>query len=167
MSRNKGTFNFAANFEVLAKAPLDARQVVDVYSNLTNPSTWLDSNGNNWLYKGAIVSVSNDPSVEYNGVYFLSDETSYTNASSWIQLGLNTSIGSSGKNYQTQILGNDISTNFIINHNLNTKNHIISIYDTNDNEIYPDKQRGLNTDIINFFTPPSTGEIYDVVIIGF
>ena len=85
MSRNKGTFNFAANFEVLAKAPLDARQVVATYSDLTNPSTWLDSGGNNWLYKGAIVAVSSDPSTTYNGIYYLVNDASYNLANGWIK----------------------------------------------------------------------------------
>lgn len=92
MSRNKGTFNFAANFEVLAKAPLDARMNVGSYEDLVDPSTWLDNDGNIWLYKGAIVSVANDPSA---GIYFLSDETGYTDYANWIPAGTGTSVDSS------------------------------------------------------------------------
>jgi hypothetical protein len=34
MTRIKGNFNFPANFEVLAKAPLDAKQKVDTHADL-------------------------------------------------------------------------------------------------------------------------------------
>jgi hypothetical protein len=85
MSRNKGTFNFSANFEVVNKAPLDARQVVGSYADLTNPSTWIDSNSLIWLFNGAIVSVANDVSTTRNGIYFLSDANNYTNPLNWIK----------------------------------------------------------------------------------
>ena len=45
MSRSKGTFNFAANFEGLLKAPIDARQLVNTYADLTNSTTWSGSTG--------------------------------------------------------------------------------------------------------------------------
>ncbi|MDD5648886.1 MAG: hypothetical protein PHF86_00470 [Candidatus Nanoarchaeia archaeon] len=83
MARDKGTFNFSANFEVLNKAPLDARQVVGSYADLINPSTWLDSNSLIWLFNGAIVSVANDVSTTRNGIYFLKDANNYTDYSNW------------------------------------------------------------------------------------
>jgi hypothetical protein len=92
MSRNKGTFNFSANFEPLIKAPLDARAVVGSYTDLIDPSTWADGDGNIWLYKGAIVSVADDPS---SGIYFLSDENNYTDYNYWIPAGSNTQVDSS------------------------------------------------------------------------
>jgi hypothetical protein len=95
MSRNKGTFNFSANFEVLAKAPLDARMLVDLKSDLTNSTTWEDADNNIWLFDGAIVSVSADPSIENNGIYFLKDANGYTDIDNWVLAGSNTdsSIG--------------------------------------------------------------------------
>lgn len=87
MARNIGTFNFAANLEVLAKAPLDAKQLVGTYADLTNPSTWEDSEGNIWLYNGAIVSVGDDPTPSNNGIYFLNDASDYTSPQSWIRQG--------------------------------------------------------------------------------
>ena len=87
MSRNKGTFNFAANFEVLAKAPLDAKQLVGTYADLTLAVTWEDGDGGIWLYDGAIVSVSSDPTPEKNGIYYLSDAANYNLTTSWIHGG--------------------------------------------------------------------------------
>jgi hypothetical protein len=85
MARNQGTFNFAANFEGTAKAPIDARQVVGTYADLTNTSTWNQS-GNVWLFDGAMVAVANDPDSSKNGIYFLKDGTGYTSTSNWVQL---------------------------------------------------------------------------------
>lgn len=86
MARFKGTFNFAANFEPLVKAPLDGRQVVGLKADLIDPSIWADDNGQIWLYDGALVIVANDTSTN-SGVYWLSDEDNYTLYSSWIKIG--------------------------------------------------------------------------------
>lgn len=87
MSRNTGTFSFAANFEVKTKQPLDARLVVDTKANLISPSIWEDLEANAWLFKGIIVSVVSDPCDNYNGAYFLKDDTQYTDPSSWVKIG--------------------------------------------------------------------------------
>jgi len=93
MARNKGTFNFSANFEVLAKAPLDARMLAPTYAALTDPSTWVDNiTGGIWLFDGAIVSVAGDPTPELNGIYYLNDAADYTNTNSWEKAGSNVSI---------------------------------------------------------------------------
>ena len=92
MSRNKGTFNFSANFEPLLKAPLDARQVVGTFADLTDPSTWKDADELVWLYNGLIVGVGNDADPSLNGAYFLKDADNYTNALSWSKLGGGTVI---------------------------------------------------------------------------
>lgn len=84
MARSKGTFNFSANFEVLAKAPLDAKMLVQNYTDLVNPTTWEDLNSNVWLFNGAIVSVATDPS---SGLYFLKDADNYTDYASWEPVG--------------------------------------------------------------------------------
>jgi hypothetical protein len=93
MSRNKGTFNFSANFEVLAKAPLDARLVVDRKENLITPSIWQDASNNVWLYKGIVVSVVSDPSTQNNGLYFLLDETQYTDYNFWLKIQTGNIVG--------------------------------------------------------------------------
>ena len=84
MARNKGTFNFAANFEPLVKAPLDARMLVGGYTDLVDPSVWKDNDGLVWLFDGAIVVVASDPSA---GIYWLSDANTYTDYDSWKQVG--------------------------------------------------------------------------------
>lgn len=93
MARGKGTFNFAANFEVLAKAPLDARMVVGSYSDLILPATWEDGDGLVWLFDGALVVVSNDPSA---GIYWLKDSANYTDYSSWEKAGTSDADASIG-----------------------------------------------------------------------
>jgi hypothetical protein len=86
MSRNTGTFNFAANFEGLLKAPIDARQLAGTYADLTGATTW-NASGSVWLYNGAIVVVGNDPTPTNNGVYWLCDATNYALTSSWVKVG--------------------------------------------------------------------------------
>lgn len=94
MVRNKGTFNFSANFEVLAKAPLDARMLAPTYASLIDPSTWADNvTGGIWLFDGAIVSVANDPTPSLNGIYYLSDANNFTNYNSWEKAGADVSTG--------------------------------------------------------------------------
>ena len=87
MSRNKGTFNFATNFEPLVEAPLDARMRVSTKGELILPSVWTDANNNAWLYDGLLVSVVDDPSIANNGLYFLADKVNYTSPVSWIHIG--------------------------------------------------------------------------------
>ena len=84
MARNRGSFNFAQNFEVQRAAPLDARQKVGYWEDLVDPSAWISTDGYVWLYNGAIVVVVNDPS---SGVYWLKDAGNYTNYNSWLPIG--------------------------------------------------------------------------------
>lgn len=73
-----------------------------------------------------------------------------------------------GKGFVGEIIGNDVSTSFNIEHNLATIAQSITVFDNSTNSIiYPDLKRGSNTDIISFTIPPETGENYSVVIIGF
>lgn len=92
MSRSKGTFNFAANFEGLLKAPIDARQLVNTYADLTNSATWSGSTGV-WLYNGAIVVVGSDPTPANNGIYWLCDANNYAMTCSWIKAGTGAGSG--------------------------------------------------------------------------
>ena len=106
MARNKGTFNFAANFEVLTKAPLDARLVVDTKANLIDPVIWQDVATNVWLYNGMTVSVVSDPSVSNNGLYFLTDESQYTDINYWVKVNGSASTDASGTSSVTFQLNN-------------------------------------------------------------
>ena len=45
MARERGTFNFSASLEVKKQAPIDARQTYITYEELTQQSTWVDTDG--------------------------------------------------------------------------------------------------------------------------
>ena len=85
MARNRGLFNFSANLEVKKNAPLDSRVVVDTLLELTETSTWADSDNKVWLYNGIVVSV-----IENQGLYMLTNydaatnPTAYTEADNWV-----------------------------------------------------------------------------------
>lgn len=83
MARERGTFNFSASLEVKKQAPLDARQTYITYEELTQQSTWIDSDGKVWLFKGLVVPVN------YNGqnaLFMLINPDAYTSISSWIRV---------------------------------------------------------------------------------
>lgn len=70
------------------------------------------------------------------------------------------------KSYNTTITNIGFNT-FTIDHSLNTINHLIAVYDpSTQEELFPEKIRGLNTSILNF-TDFSLGQSYDVIIIGY
>lgn len=85
MARNRGLFNFSANLEVKKNAPLDSRIVVDTLLELTETSTWADSENKVWLYNGIVVSV-----IENHGLYMLTNydavtaPTAYTDIDNWV-----------------------------------------------------------------------------------
>lgn len=85
MARNRGIFNFSANLEVKKNAPLDSRVVVDTLIELTETSTWADSDNKVWLYDGIVVSVR-----ENHGLYMLTNydavtaPTAYTDSDNWV-----------------------------------------------------------------------------------
>ena len=87
MARNKGTFNFSANYEPLIKAPLDARMKVERFIDLVDPNTWEDADNLVWLYNGMIVAVGDDPNSTLNGIYFLIDADNYTDPNNWVKSG--------------------------------------------------------------------------------
>ena len=83
MARERGVFNFSASLEVKKQAPLDARQTYITYEELTQQSTWVDSDGKVWLFKGLVVPVN------YNGqnaLFMLINPDAYTSISSWIRV---------------------------------------------------------------------------------
>lgn len=68
MARSKGTFQFAANFEVKAAAALDPRVAVATKAELILKETWPYDGDTIYLYKGILVSVQ-----EENAIYMLVD----------------------------------------------------------------------------------------------
>ena len=83
MARNKGTFTFAANFQVKAAEALDPRIVVENKAELINKETWPYDGETLYLYNGLIVAVSADKSL-----YMLVDKSKALEAdySGWKQL---------------------------------------------------------------------------------
>lgn len=63
MARNKGTFTFAANFQVKAAEALDPRVVVENKAELINKETWPYDGETLYLYNGLIVAVSADKAL--------------------------------------------------------------------------------------------------------
>lgn len=83
MARERGTFNFSASLEIKKQAPLDARQTYITYEELTQQSTWVDSDGKVWLFKGLIVPVNYN---EQNALFMLINPDTYTSTSSWVRV---------------------------------------------------------------------------------
>ena len=108
MSRFKGTFIFGANFEGGSTVPIDARQLVGTYADLTLPATWCFSPvcSTQAIYDGMVTVVAADPSPENNGIYWLCDAANYTNASSWQSVGGGTSNLSGATNGLSLFSGN-------------------------------------------------------------
>ena len=75
MARTKGSANFAGSLEVLAGAPLDAREVVGTVADLTTAATF------DYVYVGLKVYVK-----ENHKLYVLND-LNYTSSGSWSEIG--------------------------------------------------------------------------------
>lgn len=83
MSRNKGTFSYAANYEVKVQAALDPRIAVETKAELILKDTWPYDGDTIYLYKGLLVSVQ-----EENAVYMLTDMSKITASdySGWLRV---------------------------------------------------------------------------------
>lgn len=86
MARTKGLIPFSGNFEPKSAEPFDGRCRVENKSDLTLEATWLNEDGNVYLYKGIVVTVYNDPIVRNRGVYTLLGDD-YTNIDNWVKAG--------------------------------------------------------------------------------
>lgn len=84
MARNKGMFQFAANFEIKNAAALDPRTVVATKAELYNKETWPYDGETAYLYNGLVVSVT-----EENELYMLIDSTNYNSESAWKKMSTN------------------------------------------------------------------------------
>lgn len=83
MARDKGTANVGFKFEPRTASPLDARQVVDYVSDLTDIETWKSDNGNYYYYEGMNVYVK-----ENKKKYTLTSDNP-ANINNWKQDGSN------------------------------------------------------------------------------
>ena len=90
MAREKGTFDFSANFEIKKEGTIDARQLVDDFNDL------LLFSSDDFIPKGFIVSVKNDATigstVYEGGVYRCIDPANLSDPSSWEIVGANDPI---------------------------------------------------------------------------
>lgn len=84
MARNKGMFQFAANFEIKNAAALDPRMVVATKSELYNKNTWPNDGNTVYLYNGLVVAVT-----EENELYMLTDSVNFSSESSWKRMSVN------------------------------------------------------------------------------
>jgi hypothetical protein len=74
MPRNKGTFKFAASYEVREAYPLDPRMLVETKQELITQDTWPTKDTTIYVYNGLLVSVQ-----EEKAVYMLVDKTKILN----------------------------------------------------------------------------------------
>lgn len=83
MARNKGTFQFAANFEVKLQGALDPRILVDNKAELINKETWPYDGDTIYVYNGLLVAVAADKAI-----YMLVDKDKILEAdySGWKQM---------------------------------------------------------------------------------
>lgn len=83
MARNKGTFNFAANFQVKMQEALDPRVSVSTKEALITKETWPYDGDTLYLYEGLSVSVVSEQSI-----YILTDITKAlsTDYSGWVKV---------------------------------------------------------------------------------
>ena len=84
MSRYRGTFTVAANYEPLKAAPFDARSIVGTKADLTDPQIWQQENGDVWVYVGMLVTVIQDVKADDNGTYRL-NALPYTDPDNWVK----------------------------------------------------------------------------------
>lgn len=97
MARTKGNVPYSGSLEVTIKAPLDARRVVQLKSDLYKDETWRylgtpDKPDNSlYLYKGLDVIVCGDTD-ENNGIYVLMNVDGFAQESSWEKKTGSTSI---------------------------------------------------------------------------
>lgn len=80
MARNTGTFNQSFNYEVLYKSTLDARQLVDDFSDLL---AFTDAN---YIPNGFTVAVVGKTNPTERGLYMCIDEDNLNSSTSWIRL---------------------------------------------------------------------------------
>ncbi|MFW6377177.1 MAG: hypothetical protein ACOCZ5_00890 [bacterium] len=72
------------------------------------------------------------------------------------------------KSRELTIYGDGTTTDFNLNHGLNTMNHNVTLYDASTHEeIYADIIRGSSNSVVEFNTAPESGQNYDAVIMGF
>lgn len=80
-NRELGTFRFSANFETRIKSTLDARQLVDNFSDL------LLFTEDNFIPTGFVVAVKGVNTPGERGLYQCRDENNITDPENWVKIG--------------------------------------------------------------------------------
>lgn len=111
MARTKGLIPFSGNFEPKSAEPFDGRCRVENKSDLILEATWLNDDGNVYLYDGIVVTVYNDPIERNRGIYTLLG-SDYTNIDNWVKAG--------GNSFSAEIVNTAGGGNtYTIDHDLN------------------------------------------------
>lgn len=144
---------------LLYNCPNNTRYVNYDASGNTIQEWYKHSQPNYWLPLGGVSGVFVKESSLGDGLVW--------DVSGFLDVSINVSP-SSILTYDGSIEGNDATTIFPVIHNLNTMRQNIEIWDYTTNEtIYPAITKGSSTNYVSFYTPPSTGSIYNITIIGF
>jgi len=147
MGRNKGTFKISGNFEPRLKAPFDAREEVDTFSDLTSSSTWEDEDGNIWLYNGLSVFVRDEKKK-----YLLIDRDNYDLDASWEEMSVDPD-----KFYK--FVQGVPSASWSVNHNLN-KRPAVTVVDSAFREVIGNVEYIDDNNVLLTFSDPFSGEAY-------
>ena len=86
-NRTSGILGISANFEPQISAAFDARTNVPNRDDLINPATWVANDGGTYIFNGMTVTVAQDSTPAYNGIYILLDAANVTNLASWLFVG--------------------------------------------------------------------------------
>lgn len=149
MAREVGTFPFSANFEVGIEGTLDARQLVDDFSDLLNFTS------EDYIPQGFPVVVKGTTTIEERGIYLCVDNQNLGSASSWEKVGGSLDDVESDKTYVHNQSTN--STEWVINHNLN-KLPSITVLDSAENTVIGNVEYLDNNNVKITFNFPFSGK---------
>ena len=94
-----GIFSLSGNFEIKYSGPIDSRGVRETKAELFDSTTWLDIDGNMFIYNGMPVIVWNDSITSNNGMYILINKNLFNLESSWLFFGIGNNSIFAGEKY--------------------------------------------------------------------
>lgn len=138
MARNKGTFNFAANFQVKMQEALDPRVSVATKEALIAKETWPYDGDTLYLYEGLLVSVASEQSV-----YMLTDITKALSSdySGWVRV-------DAGNAEQVEVIDNVTSTS------------TTAALSANQGKVLMDEISGVKEKLVNIYTYKGSKNAY-------
>lgn len=147
----------------------------NLYVNLSDNSIqYYDSSLSQWVKLGGGSTIefntkSNFPSLGNNTtLYVATDENKIYRYDITNGKYIDLTSGGTGKQYSTTIIGNNTNSIFTINHNMNTKKLVTSVYDSSTGEAVVFEQKIIDNDNIeiSWGLPIPTGTTYQVDILG-